>query len=300
MIARPGRVAVAAVTILFASLPAAPARACASCDGGDPTLTVLGAETPFAQRLRLGARLSLQQLSAGAPEVDQLIAREQRLEVAALWAPLARLLVSATLPLVRRELSYVGGERKLAQGTGDLELRAKAFVWRDRPFAPRQLLSFTAGARLPTSPWARDGDGPLPVEQQLGNGAVSPLLGAAYAYVHFPWSASATVEGQRPVRHRTGDRLGGVVRGSTAVQRQLTPLWALRLAADLRDEGRSQEDGSLDPDSGGVSAALAPTLLVTPGTDVLIFAEARWPIAERLNGRQESGPVFATGVVYDF
>jgi hypothetical protein len=207
----------------------------------------------------------------------------------------------ATLPLVRREIRYVNLARMRAFGPGDLELRGKVFLWEDRAFSPRHLLAAVAGARLPTTRWARDWQGaPFPPELQVSNGAVSPLVGLAYAHFHFPWSAYASVEASAPVWHQPEFLPQSTVRMTASLQRQVTGAMAVRLGIDGRLDGHTVAGGNVDPDTGGAAAFVSPALLVTPVTDVVIFALVRVPTLDFLAGQQSQGPVVSAGVVYDF
>jgi hypothetical protein len=277
------------------------AAACASCGCGDPTLTALGSEKPFQNRLRVGAAALVQGESAGTPRFDEIALREQRLELQAAWAPSARLFLVATLPLVRRDVTYVNRARSRARGAGDLELRAKLFLWEDRAFSPRHLLSLLAGARLPTAGWARDPRGvPWPAELQVGSGALSPIAGLAYAHFHFPWSEYASVEATAPLIHQPELRPAAGLRATVALQRQLGPALALRLSADARAERHAVEHGREDPNTGGTIAFLSPALLVTPVTDLVLFLLVRAPVLDRLDGVQSATPIFSAGIAYDF
>src|SRR5262249_28399770 len=136
---------VAALTALAPRL----ALACASCGCGDPTLTVMGSETPFAGRIRasLEARTADAVVGAGA---DREVTRDSRVDLGFSSAPLDRLVLAAGLPLVMRSTQAADLPGESAIGPGDLELSARFVLLRDRPLAPRHLLSVVAGAGLPT------------------------------------------------------------------------------------------------------------------------------------------------------
>jgi hypothetical protein len=291
--------AAASLTVAMATPRAS--HACASCGCGDPTLTALGSEKPFQNRLRIGATLVVQEESSGAPQLDEIALDEQRLELQAAWAPTARIFLLATLPLFRREVGYVNLARNRVLGTGDLELRAKLFLWEDRAFSTRHLIALVAGARLPTTSWQHDARGAArPSELQGGRGALSPLAGLAYAHFHFPWSEYASVEGSLPVTHQPEFRPPATVLATVAVQWQLGAPIAVRLSADGRWDGHAHEAGRTDPNTGGAVAFISPTLLVTPVTDLVLFALARLPAIDRLAGQQRAGAIFSTGIAYDF
>src|SRR4051812_833357 len=95
--------------VLGAALPLTsdPAQACAACGCGDPTLTVMGAEKPFAGRLRGALTLTHRSDDVGTVQLSQIRAVEERLEASVVYAPSDWLLLSATLPVLDRALHYV-------------------------------------------------------------------------------------------------------------------------------------------------------------------------------------------------
>jgi hypothetical protein len=308
------------------------ARACAECGCGDPTLTVLGSEKPLRHRLRAGATAILQSESAGLAD-DRLDLSEKRLDLAVAWAPLERLFIVASLPFVRRDLAYADGDRQQIDGVGDVELRAKGFVWEDRGFSPRHLVALIGGVRLPTSPWARDTAGaPVPAEQQIGSGAVSPILGASYAFFRFPWSAYTSVEASAPVVHQDWYRPAPTLRTTLAAQRHVARFLAVQLGIDTRTDGQGDEattpdlaqagsalvdrtrvhhpghasgdqlpaEAGADEHVGGTALFASGGVLINPLADLVAFAQLRVPVLERLHGQQSNGPVISTGLLYDF
>jgi hypothetical protein len=296
----PRRWSAACVLLLAVLAPARSSQACASCGCGDPTLTALGTEKPFQNRLRLGGQLVVQGETSGTPRLDQITLREQRLDLQAAWAPSARLFLLASLPVVRREVTYVNLARSRARGVGDLELRAKLFLWEDHRFSPRHLLSAVAGARLPTTPWAHDARGvPWPSELQVGSGAWIPLAGLGYAHFHYPWSEYASVEASTPIAHQPAYRPPTAARATAAVQRQLGPRLAASLSLDARADGHVRDGGRRDPNTGGTIAFASPALLVTPATDLVIYVLARFPVVDRLAGAQTASPILTVGLAYD-
>src|SRR5438128_6905001 len=175
------------------TLAPAAARACAACGCGDPTLTAMGTEKPLRNRVRASLELRHRIDVVGDRGVDQLRLVEQRLDAQLAWAPHERLFLLVSLPTLRRDLTYDDGARKQTWGIGDLELRAKLFLFQDRSFSPRHLVAVLGGAKLPTAAVDRRSNGrPLPMELQAGSGSVDALAGASYAFFAYPWSAYAS------------------------------------------------------------------------------------------------------------
>jgi hypothetical protein len=286
---------------LAAGVHAGPARACASCGCGDPTLTAMGAEQPFQGRLRSALELSYRTDSIGRPGIDELRLRELRADAALAWAPLDTLFVVASVPFVYREARDPSLAESDAWGLGDVELRAKWFAYRDRPFAPRLLLALVGGVKLPTAPWQSDAAGNrAPLEAQPGTGSLDLLLGPALALFQGDVSAYLSGHWYQPVTTRAPLEPGRSLRGSLALQHQTWSWLALRAAGDGRWDERAHEDGVRDPNSGGWVLYAGGDLLWSPLEDVSVSLGFRAPVAEDLHGTHDEGPRTALALVRDW
>ena len=304
--------ALAALTLL---LVAPEAKACAACSCGDPTLTTLGADQPFAGRIRAAASVR------GWGYSDTLTGQEigeLRLDLGAAYSPLEWLTLSAQLPLQARQRWDVqaGGQ---SFGPGDLTLAARAMLWRDRPFASRWLFGALAGVVLPTAvdlpgTLALPSDSPL----TLGEGALSPLAGLSLLMVEGPWSGFASVTGALPLG---SEEARPAVRTSLFGQRQLWPFLAVRLGAEARVDAPAAAEAAEGPHAHAASSlASAATYRAMhggehhgPGVGVLSFATAdllfqlatdtqlqvglRWPAL--VVGTERPWPIVQTGLAID-
>lgn len=294
------RWSLAALFAGFTLLRGGTAEACAVCGCGDPTLTSFGTEKPYAGRMRAALEARYRTDHIGAANVDRIDLREGRLDASFAWAPIARLMVAATVPLVFREVGYVNLERRRTGSLGDVELRAKGFVFEDTEIRPHHLVALTAGVKLPTAPLQRENGVLLPIEVQPGTGSFDPLFGASYAFFHLPWSVYASVNGTYPTSGTEGFRASRSLRTTLAVQDQLVEAFALRVGADGRVDGRALEGGHDDPDSGGFIGFATAEALVSPGMDWLIFASLHVPVVNALDGHHVEGPLVGLGVARDF
>ncbi|HEX8703836.1 MAG TPA: transporter [Myxococcaceae bacterium] len=287
--------------IVTAVLLAAPAAlACATCACGDPTLTSMGTEQPFAGRLRLATTVRAWGMTTGEASLDAVTLRELRMDVAASYAPLRWLFLSATLPLQARGLRDVSLARERSWGPGDLEISAKAYVFRDREFSPDHLVSVLVGVELPTSATVHDEqDRPLSLDAQLATGSWDPFAGLAYTMFRGEWSFIASATGYLSTRGRMGFRAGASLRGTLGAQYQPHPRWALRLAADTRLEGASDTRGVPDPEGQGFIGFLSPDVLYSPVTDVVLQAGVRVPVLNLLSGPVQQTPILQVAVAYD-
>jgi hypothetical protein len=287
--------------VLRLALHAGEARACASCACGDPTLTALGTEKPLRNRLRLSTALSHRDRTVGEAGLDELRISEQRADLNLAWAPHERLYLLASLPLLRREVTYADGYHRATWGNGDAEARAKLFLFQDRPFAPRHLVAATGGLKLPTAVIDRRPNGaPDGLELQFSTGSLDPILGLSYGFFAYPWSAYASTQALLAREGTTGARASRSLGSTVALQRHLGAALAARLAVDTRLDGRALENGAPDPHSGGFIAFASPELLVSPATDLTVSVWARISCLNRLAGRQVEPFVIGAAAGYDF
>ena len=204
---------IAAPLVMAALLVPAEGQACAACGCGDPTLTTMGTEQPFAGRLRLATQMRGWGETTGQQAVDAVSLRELRMDLSVAYAPLPWLFLSATLPLQARSVQDVSLARETAWGLGDMEVGAKVFVFRDRDFSPDHLVGVFVGARLPTSPTVNDARGvPLSLDAQLGTGSVDPLAGLSYTAFRGEWSFIVNATGYLPTRGCARARCRGAAR----------------------------------------------------------------------------------------
>ncbi|WP_394842696.1 transporter [Pendulispora brunnea] len=277
------------------------ADACAVCGCGDPTLTAMGAEKPAPFRLRAAVEWRHRTDNIGQERVDQIRLTEDRFDAQLAFAPIDRLYLLLTVPTLRRTVSYVNEAERTRWGLGDIELRAKFFLFQDRDFQPRHLVSVIGGVKLPTAPLQRNDAGKLlPIELQPGTGSVDPIVGLSYAYFANPISFYASVQGTYPTSGTEGFRASPSLRTTTALQYQIVTPLAVRAGIETRTDGKSLEDGSHSRDSGGFIGYGAVEALVSPITDLMLFASFRMPILNALEGYHDEGPMFGAGVALDF
>lgn len=281
--------------LLLRLLWPAPARACASCGCGDPTLTALGVERPFKNRVRLSLEQRLGSHRMGGD--DNLIARTA---VGASWSPTAWLTVLGVLPMLVVRTSAQGAPDRTVIGLGDLELVGRAVVFRERRFAPRHQLSLIAGVKAPTGPRVSDSSGyPAPDDTQPGSGSWDPIVGASY--VHYgAATAYASLTGRVTTAGYRGYQRGAGLGASAATQLPLIASLSAVLQADL---GYTAADvlpgGAAAPNTGGTLLAFTPGLLWSPRKDWLVRAAVQLPLLQRWSGRQSETPMGVVALIVD-
>jgi hypothetical protein len=277
------------------------ALACATCGAGDSTLTGLGTEQPFAGRLRSSLELSYRTDAIGVVGLDRIEVREARADASVAWAPTAELFLVALVPSVYREATDPTLAQSESWGLGDMELRAKWFVYRDRSFAPRWLFATLGGVKLPTAPWQSDNQGDLlPLEVQPGTGSLDLLLGTSLATFQGGTSAYASVQWFMPLKSRPPLEPGSSLRGSLMLQHQILRALALRGAADGRWDQPSLEAGERDPNSGGWIVFLGGDVLVSPAADLNLSFGVRVPAFDDLAGAHAEGARASVAVMVDW
>jgi hypothetical protein len=284
--------------LLLAAPPSA--QACATCGCGDPTLTVMGAEAPFAGRVRLSARLRYRGDAIGTEGVDRAEVHEGVLTLGASWAPTDWLVLSGEAPLVFRHVRWAHLARAATFGPGDAELRGRAVLLRDRAFAPSHLLGVHAGVKLPTSLDQVGGDGQrLPVEAQTGTGTVDPILGLFYTHLADPWAVFSTATVALPTAGRFAEAPGPSLRATAAVQYRVDRRITLRGAVDLRFDAPASVGDGTDPRSDHFAVFLSPDLLWAPVPDVILGLGLRVPVAQLSEQGRTEGLYAVTSVVVD-
>ena len=282
------------------------ASACATCGCGDPTLTAVGIDKPYANRVRIGLEERFGGTTAGNPsDPDQF---EQtwvlRSSLVATWAPTPRVTIMGTLPVLAI-WTYVAPQSPWASsvGLGDAELAARAIVWRDRAWSPQHMVSLLGGLKLPTGPRISDSTGAtLAPDDQPGSGSWDPFAGLGYAWFGPTWSAFSSVAYRYTTPGRDGYRRGQSVGATAGVQLQPWGRVAFSLAGDFRWSAADQSQtptGPVDvPNNGGAMLALTPALLIAPVSDWIIRVAYQIHLGEWLNGIQsEASAIFVSTVV---
>lgn len=273
-------------------------KACATCECGDPTLVVMGTEQPFAQRVRPSLSLRHRTDAVGRVGINRVELSEQRLELALAYAPLDWLMLSATVPLVRRQLDYTDLSREGFFGIGDSDVRARLFVFRDRDLAPRHLIAVALGLKLPTAPMKTAQAMNMNPELLAGTGSFDPMLGATYSFFADEWSLFVSEMLYVPTRAR-GLRVGTSWRGMHAIQYQAHELIALRLSAETRWEMRTTYNAQNVSDTGGFILHTTPSIALSPMVDLVVLLAVHIPTINALYGEHDEGAVFELGAALD-
>lgn len=282
----------------------APALACAVCSCGDPTLTTMGAEQPFAGRVRLALEATQRSDAVGAPGIDQVRILDQALTMSLAGSPSDRWQLAVALPLGRRVAEDVSLARTTVWSPGDLTTRARWVAWRGTRGRGSALAGLAGGLRLPTAPVARGPSGEmLPMSAQLGSGVVTTTLGAWAFRSAGAWSTYGSLEAWAPLPapRRAGFESTPGLSARATIAGQWQPLMkaALRASLESRLDQPASLDGAPEPDTGGGILYSRLDLLLTPATDLVLQAGASLPTVQALQGHHVEGPAFALGVTLD-
>lgn len=272
------------LTLALLVLGATPAYACPTCMSGNPALTTVGAEPLFQDRVRVAASLRAWGQGDGTEGVDAQTVREARLDIVASWAFHPRASLTVDVPLQVRELSTVSLAKERGFGLGEVELAARLIALADDARLARYLVSVVVGARLPTALTLSDQLGvPLSLDAQLGYGALVPMLGLTFAsYLTDRWSLLASAIGDVPLTGRFGARGGPGVTAFAAGQYQPWYWLGVRLGIEGRGEGLGEVLGEPDTARAGLLLQVAPDVLWSPSSSVVLQLGARVPLLNAL------------------
>lgn len=283
------------VVVLIAGLLAAPELlACASCLCGDPTLTSMGREKPFAGRLRLSGEYLSREESSEAETLS-----ERRFTLGLSWAASDSWVFGARLPLIERELETASLDRESAQALGDLTLTVKRFPARDESYDPSNLNGWTLSLQLPTAERQRENGVPLNLDVQPGQGAPVLVAGVWQGRYRYPWfnyaSLSLRLAGEGDEDFRAGEALLGSLQWQYAGDFKT----AWRIGVDARWADSDEYDGVADGNTGGFIAFANLGAGYRIATDTQLDAELQIPAVENLRGDHEEEAVFRLSLTHD-
>ena len=286
--------------VLAAMSVSVDAAACGTCSVGDPTLTIVGFEQPKGNRVRTSATLRHRNDSIGESDVDLLTLSEQRMELAGAYSPTDRISISLMMPVVHRLITEVNLAEANIWAPGDLDLRLRGVVWRDRKFAPQHLVSLIGGLEFPTSSIEYGENGvPLPLEFQAGTGSWDPIVGATYTMFHDPWSLYVSSIAIFPTTGIADTKASNSFRQTVLGQIQPWRFLAFQVGAEFRIDGPGYISGIRDPNTGGHITYGTLGIVGLPQDKFMIHATAALPIVQRLDGTHREGFAFTAGLVYE-
>ena len=288
------------VAVLAAIGGSADAYACGTCSVGDPTLTIVGFEQPKGNRVRTSATLRHRNDSIGESDVDLLTLSEQRMELAGAYSPTDRVSFSLMMPVVHRLITEVNLAEASIWAPGDLDLRVRGVIWRDRKFAPQHLVSLIGGLEFPTSSIEYGENGvPLPLEFQAGTGSWDPIAGATYTMFHDPWSVYVSSIAIFPTTGIADTKASNSFRQTVLGQYQPWRFLAFQTGVEFRIDGPGYISGVRDPNTGGHITYGTLGIVALPQDKFMIHATAALPIVQRLDGTHREGFAFTAGLVYE-
>ena len=205
------------------------------CNCGDPTLTAVGVEQPYRNRVRAGIeeRYGSHTQGDGASAASRSSCCARRCSArgrrtrASLSALVVPWMTTWVTPSTGRARDYQRPRRHRAVG-------ARALVGRDKSFGAHHLLWATAGLKLPTAPRIDDDAGfPYADDDQPGSGSWDPFVGVTYAwYSGALWSAYACGSYRYTTTGWHGYRRGMQAGWNAAVQAQPWTWGGIQLVVD--------------------------------------------------------------------
>lgn len=273
--------------------------ACSTCMVGDPTLTLMGVEKPFENRLRMSVEYLRRDEELGREGVNLKEIDESRYTLNVAYAPSRRWMLGVSIPWVERELSTFNLADADASALGDISLNVKGFL-QSGENARKNLYGVLAGVRLPTAEEQKDNGTALDFDVQPGTGATAVNLGAWYSRFSYPFMFYASTFYQVSDEGFQDFQAGDAWVLNAGVQYASDYKLAFQLGFEGRWSEKDEFDSVKDPDSGGTIGFLAPGLVYTLRQDLLINMAVKFPVLDQLNGDHEEGTIYTIGVTYDF
>jgi len=294
------RHATLSVAGLLLLVPSTAALACSTCKCGDPTITLLGSEKAYANRIRIGLDTLWRSESQGEPGISERETEEWRSQLGLAWSPVSSLTLAAQIPWVHKEIENPNLARQEAEGLGDIDLLARWTAWDSGSLAGRHLAGLRVGVRLPSADTVTVAGEPLDIDVQPDAGATAPNIGAWYAWFDFPWLINVAA-----TWYAYGDGHQGFEPGDAGVlsihgQYALNERWATQFGVDARYADYNAFDGERDEDSGGFLAMAWTGIALRLTPDVVVNAGAQWPLFDDFHGTQDEDPAFRASIVFDF
>ena len=288
------------VVFLCCSFAVPAAMACSTCMVGDPTQTLMGAEKPYEDRLRLSLTYMSRSEELGREGFNKKDIDEQRVSLNMAYAPSTRLMLGLSIPYVNRQLESFNLSQEEVTELGDITITVKNFM-QDKEFLQQHMYGLLGGLKLPSASEAVDDNGnPLDFDVQAGQGATVLNAGAWYAHYNYPYlfytSATYHIASEGYQEFQAGDAL---VYNATAQYASKHNV-AYYLGLEGRSSQKDTFSGVEDPDSGGTIVFIAPGFIYTMVQDLLLNATVKFPAIDALDGDHEEGTIFNIGLTYDF
>lgn len=285
---------------LLATFTAPASFACSTCMVGDPTLSLMGAEKPYENRLRISLDYLNRSEELGEKGVNRQVIDEQRATLSMAWAPSRRWMLGLSIPYVNRRLESFNLSDQEISAPGDVSLTFKSFLQQQESFQTH-MYGLMGGIKFGTAEQQRDSlDQTYDFDVQTGQGSDVVNFGAWYSHFRFPWlfysSASYHIASDGFEEFEAGDALVYNAVAQWAQSHELS--WYIGAEGRYADTDRfSGED---DPDSGGNIVFLTPGLIYTLQPDLLVNAVIKLPAIDQLKGDHEETTILSIGITYDF
>lgn len=274
--------------------------ACAVCGAAEQTLPENGNEVAFAGRKRATLQLRVANFETTGRE---LRVTELRAQPGFAMAVLPTTLVGVDVPVLHRSLE-TGTRATLERSTsslGDVEVRASHTAWKSGIGSSAQRFVVGGAVKLPTAPLELAPSGrEVHPDLQPGCGSVTPVIEATYAWTSSLWSAWTTASLVFPVSVREGAHPGDSLRASATMQLQPTRAFATRLGVHGRYDTSGEAYSQVVKDSGGASLYVAPEIVISPVTDLVIGVGASFPAVQAMRGYRATTPVLLASIGVDF
>ena len=136
---------------LLLSIHGSAVFACATCLCGDPTLTTMGVEKPFAGRTRIAVDYLSRGETVGEANIEEHLIEETRATYTISYAPNVEWMFSASIPMINKSVDRFDLSHEEGSGIGDTDLAARWFIGKATSISTPRLWGLHFGLRLPTT-----------------------------------------------------------------------------------------------------------------------------------------------------
>lgn len=289
---------IASSFLVFLFLVSQNVAACTSCLCGDPTLTTLGTEKPYAGRIQLGYEVLQREETTGEGTNKKEVVEVRHTLTASYW-PVKYLGLSLAAPVHSTlDMTLKNGAEQRGSGLGDLDLNARYYQWQNR----KMNAGWIGGVRLPIGEEQKTVDGQaINIDAQPAQGVIMGRLGAWYSRYRYPWSYHGSIivniatdtgfQGFKPGKQLTFSGLGQFAFSQT-------------LSLSFGIEGRYGDKDTFftieDDDSGGGIAYGAINIIGKWLDSGLWNIKVQYEVLDELNGSREEPYVLYMGLGYGF
>lgn len=196
------------------------------------------------------------------------------------------------------------GAKQRSKGLGDMQLLGDYRFWHN----DHNGIGLAGGVKFPTGDTHRKNleEERFETDQQPGSGAYNYIVGGIYKFQAGRFSATANASRVFTVKGSQGFEYGDLFTASLCGDYLINPnskhfKTSLGIDTVFQDEWKEKTNGAKNPDSGGQTVLMGPSIRIDANKSLSILGTFLYPVSQRLNGfTQEQGFEWTLGTVMKF